>query len=214
MATSKTEVCNLALARIGKDQGIANFDTEQSKAARLCRQFYGLVVDELLGDYDWTFATAVVKLATPSGDPPIGWMYQYALPADCLSPVKVCDYSGARAWSRNAIVLGDATLAAPEIPFRVMRSSSAGRPVIVTDLPEAYLIYTARVEAVAEYSAQFVNALVWRLAAELAMPLAVEPNLAARAQQGFQLAISEAWNKDARAGVNDPTPDSPSVQVR
>lgn len=214
MALSKTEICNLALAKIGKEQGIANLDTEQSKAARICRQLYPIALDWLLGDFEWSFATSVVKLASPSGDVPIGWGYQYALPADCLSALKVCDYSGARTWSRSSISLGDQVLAVPDFPFRVMRSASAGTRVIVTDLPEAYLIYTARIETVTDYSAQFVQALTWLLASELAMPMAVEPGLADRARQGFGIALSEAKNKDARIGVDDPRPESPSVQVR
>lgn len=212
MALTKTQICNLALAHIGIDQGIANIDTEQSKAARLCRQFYPHLLDEILGDYEWTFATAAVKLATPTGDPPIGWSYQYAVPADCLSPIKVTDYSGARSWSRWSF---DQTMINwPDVPFRLMRSASAGTRVIVTDLPEAYLVYTARIENTAEMSAAFISMLAWRLAVELAMPMAVEPNLRSDARQGLEAARQLATNKDARDQVYDPTPDSPSVQVR
>lgn len=212
MAMSKTEICNLALAHIGIDQGIANLDTEQSKAARLCRQFYPHLLDELLGDYAWTFATQAVKLASPVGDPPIGWGYQYSVPSGCLSPTRVCDYAGARSWNRWSIE--NPAINWPEVPFRLMQSESAGHRVIVTDMPEAYLIYTARIENTAEMSAAFISLLAWRLAVELAMPMAVEPGLMQTAQQNYTAAFQLATNKDARDQSYDPAPDSPSVQVR
>ena len=212
MALSKTAICNLALAHIGIDQGIANLDTEQSKAARLCRQFYQHLLDEMLGDYAWTFACSAVKLATPIGDPPIGWGYQYSVPADCLSPIKVCDYTGARYWNRWSLEGTQSQY--PDIPFQRIRSESTGTVVIATDLPEAYLIYTARVDNIAEMSAAFISAFAWRLAVELAMPMSVEPSLMNAAQQNFAAALQLAHNKDARDQVYDPAQDSPSVQVR
>lgn len=212
MAMTKTQICNLALSRIGIDQGIANLDTEQSKAARLCRSLYPQLLDELLEDYGWTFASQAVKLATPVGDPPIGWGYQYSVPSDCLSPIRVCDYSGARSFNRWS--LEGSALAYPEVPFRLMQSASAGHRVLVTDLPEAYLIYTARIENTAEMSALFVSLLAWRLAVELAMPMAVEPGLLQTAQQNYGAALQLAQNKDARDQSYDPAPESVSVQVR
>lgn len=215
MAQSKTEICNLALARLGKDQFIGNIETEQSKPARLCRQFYPMALAELLEDYDWTFAQSVVQLAVPVGDPPPGWSFQYSLPADCLSPIRVCDESGARLWSWSWLNRGlNSTLQMPDIPFKKMRSASSGGVVIVTDMPDAFLIYTAQVDNSGDYSALFVSALAWRLAVELAMPMAVEPSLAKMASDALGSVLAMAWNKDARDQSFGALPDSPSVAIR
>ena len=216
MAMTKTQICNLALSRIGQDQFIGSLDTEQSKPARLCRLFYDLLLDEVLGDFDWSFAQSVVKLSQVAGDPPIGWAYQYALPGDCLTPMIVTDASGARRWSLYGD-LYDTTiqLAAPQIPFKTMRSESAGTLVLVTDLPDdAYLIYTARVNATNEWSASFTSTVAWRLAVELAMPMAIEPRLAQQAREAYSQNISVAVNKNARDEAQQPLPESPSISIR
>lgn len=215
MAQSKTQICNLALARIGQDQFIGNFETETSKAARLCRQFYPMVLDEMFEDYDWHFAESVIRMAVPTGEPPIGWGYQYSVPSDCLSPQIVCDANGARMWSlygRTCDLVGSFRM--PDVPFKKMRSASTGGVVIVTDMPDAYLVYTARVENTGDYSALFVSALAWRLAMELAMPMAAEPSLLRQASDAYGAAMQVAWNKDARDAVSEPIPDSPSVSIR
>jgi len=215
MAMTKTQICNLALARIGQDVFIGNVDTEQSKPARLCRLFYDLLLEEVLGDFEWSFTQSVVLLTPVDGDPPIGWQYQFALPSDCLTPTQVTDESGARYWSVY-IQNSDFSLTLNSLtpPFKTMRSASAGGVVLVTDLPDAYLIYQARSTETGDYSAAFTSALAWRLAVELSMPMTVEPKLAELARNAYSQNISIAVNKNSRDQIEAQQPDSPTITIR
>lgn len=82
MATSDTEICNRALARLGSKAKIANID-EKSNEAVHCKLFFDVLKKLILAKDAFGFST---KYRAPSdlGNPPSHYAYQYTWPSDCL----------------------------------------------------------------------------------------------------------------------------------
>jgi hypothetical protein len=80
--TSVEQLCNLALDRIGFPEYIGNID-EGTKQARACLNNYAETRDALLRSKDWPFALKQASGAS-AGSPPVGWLYSWTYPTDCL----------------------------------------------------------------------------------------------------------------------------------
>lgn len=214
MAASVVDICNMALARIGHSETIASLD-ERSKPAQACTLFYAAARDFVLRDGVWNFATRSVQLAEVSDASFPGWEYVYRYPTDCLAARQVTTSAGSRLrWYETDPTRSDRLLRwlPPRIPFEVS-SDEAGR-LILTDLEEAYLVYTASVTDTNLFDAMFVSALAWYLAVELVMPLAVDERRAARAERNYAIVLSQAEAANLNETQRDPAPESPSITAR
>jgi hypothetical protein len=190
-------ICNKALLRIGVNNPIAAI-TEASKEARACRTFYESSRDVALGEFHWPFAKRRKALAL-SGTAPEEWGYSYAYPEDCIAAREID--SGMRNLPEDQ-----------RIPFTV-EDAEAGK-LILTDEPEAVLIYTVRVEDPNRFSAPFEDALAWLLAAELAMPLSVKPELENGARERYRRAIVAAVGRAKNEEQPDAPPDAEAIRAR
>lgn len=178
-AISKTAICNLALARIGQDIQISDIEdnTENSKEARLCRLHYGPSLDKVLEDFPWNFSTRYVALAEVDVAPPPGWQYVYQYPTDALTIRKLLTEAGDRlpfdsgcyGWPQDQFCAYLNNL--PKVPYQIIANAALDGRLIVTDLPEAYCVYTARVDSPQGYPSGFAKALWTYLASELCMPM-------------------------------------------
>jgi hypothetical protein len=169
MATSTTDIANLALTKLGASPILALSDP--GKAARTINGIFDAVRDAELRERPWKFAMARAELPALSDPPAFGYQRQFPLPADCLRLVQVGEGFGA---------FGLADYQGPDnAPYQV----DGG--VILTDLPAPLKVrYVKRVTDVSRYDAGFTQALACRLAAEAAESLTQSP-------QKRQLAMSE-----------------------
>lgn len=191
MASSEVAICNMALGRVGQSIFIDSL-TENTQAADVCSIFYESCRDATLADGHWNFATSRVALAD-LGTPPTNWLYRYALPTDCLS-------------TQYLVVPGSRIpLSKDRIKFEVSEEDDVR--VLYTDQEEAELVYTKRQENPNMFSPQFVSALAWLLASEIAMPLAAAPALADKAYKMYLNGISQAQAASLREGQSDVEPD-------
>lgn len=174
MSTSEVSMCNMALSRVG-GRPIASL-TEESTEALHCRTFYDQVRDETLRAHRWSFATRREALAE-LGDAPTGWAYRYAAPVDCLLA--------------REIVRPHTSM--PAIRYRLENDVTAGR-VLLTDQPQATLLYTARITDPALFDVSFVGALTWALAAAVALPIGATETMQRNAQQmaAYMLGLAQA----------------------
>ncbi|MBT0394843.1 hypothetical protein ISO77_04720 [Morganella morganii subsp. morganii] len=175
---SEIEICNIALSRIGNSRSI-NSMTEASKEANQCNLHYEQCRDAVLSDFPWNFAVKRVALADTNNPPP-EWKYAYRYPTDCMKAI--------------AIIRPGEKYHRPDtaIHFQVGADEAGTGKLIYTDQPEAWLQYTARVTDVNMYDALFKDALAWRLAAELARPLASNAGIGNEALQLYQMTIAGA----------------------
>lgn len=100
--TSKTDVCNNALAAIGTRSSISDIN-ENSAEAAACRLQYDSTLRQLLRAAHWSFAGRAANLAllkampgtpentaawdgvwNPATMPPPPWLYSYGYPEDCI----------------------------------------------------------------------------------------------------------------------------------
>lgn len=102
MASSKTEIVNIALAHLGVGSEISNLDTDQSTEANAMRRFYESAKDEVLRDLNWPFTTVFASLALVEEDPTDEWSYSYRYPSDALKIRRVL--SGLRNDTRQSRV--------------------------------------------------------------------------------------------------------------
>ncbi|MEO4014818.1 hypothetical protein [Pseudomonas rossensis] len=196
---SDIEICNVALSRVAHSQSIVSF-TEKSKAAELCAVFYAQLRDLVLAEFPWPFAESTVVLADIGGAAP-GWAYRYRYPADCLK-VREIIQPGQR-WSLGVDL---------QIPFKV--GYDVGGRVIHTDQPEAGVRFTYRVADSTFFDPLFADALSWRLAMDLALPLSSKTDLQQFATQQYGLALTKAQGSAFEESQDDPEPESEFVSVR
>ena len=195
---SIVQICNVALSRIGNNQFIDSID-EDSKQAELCALHYPMSVQQVLADGDWAFAEGRVVLAL-SGTPPTNWEYRYAYPNDCLK-------------ARRIAVPGmEIVPLAQRITFKVINSGSG--KAIVTNWPEAELIYTLDVTDTTLFPPLFVSALAWRLAAELAMGLQARPENYQAAIRNYEAEVSRAQAVSYEESEEGEMPDSEFIRAR
>lgn len=209
-ATAEAGVCNLALTAIGNTAFVDDLD-EDSTEAKVAKEIFAFSRDVVLERFEWRFAARRATLALDagavSGLARNGWLYVYALPADCIAPRRIT-VDGIR--NPNA---------ENRIPFAIEASASvAGGPVdarvLLTDQAEAELQYTSRVETVALWSPLFVDALKWNLAAQFALGIQKKPAVAQAMTAQFERAIGQAFAAQLNQGREDRPPDSEFISVR
>jgi hypothetical protein len=183
------DICNLALARLGCRFNVASL-TEDSAEGRACALIYSVARDAALRRHDWSFATTRLAL-TDLGTPPDDWSYRYALPADCLKVRQLLLPPGAK-----------------PSPFEV-----AGRE-LYSNLAEATLIYTKRVTDATLYDPGFIELLILKLAAELAIVLRLDPELLRRYEALAAKWLPEAGAQDANEAAGLGSWDAPWITAR
>lgn len=182
MATSSTEICNLALSLIG-DSRIDSINGTDDRS-QVCKLWYTKKRRELLStpETDWIFARARAEL-TAGDTPDFGWSYSYAKPADYL---RLRRHTGDEIYYTNASILyttGDAA----SYPFTIEGD------YILTNKDECYILYIKDITDVSKFPPLFEAALYTGIAAVLATRLAVNPKQQAELLRLYlQVALPDA----------------------
>lgn len=176
---NKIQICNIALARIG----VAPIETmdEASEAARACSQYYDFVRRNVLRKFPWTFATRRVTLAQLNTQPP-DYKYAYRYPTDALALRKMYNEHYCKLPEKNE--------------YKII--SDTGGRVIYTNVKAANIEYTADVQDVTLFDDEFIEALGWKLAAEIAFMLTGNMNIAQTCVQAYNAYFTEAAADNAQ----------------
>ena len=137
---SETTISNAALVALG-ERRITSLE-DNSKNAKLLKERFPEVRDDLLRSYTWSFATKRARLATVKA-PLWGFDNAYQLPNDCLRLI-ACNNPA-------------------EEQYRV-----EGRQVVTDIGPELEIEYTSAVTDVSQMDVLFREALAAKLALDLA----------------------------------------------
>lgn len=176
-------ICNLALGRAKVATRIESLE-ESSAEARACRSVYSGARDRLLAAYPWPWVRASQALALLDVTP-TNWAYAYALPADYLQPLELDN--GLRASRPDQ-----------RLEYEIV-AGEAG-PELHTDQPDAVLRYVRASSDPGLWSPAFRDALAWAVAADLALVLAKDEQLAAFCQRAAQIEASRAAAHAANTG--------------
>lgn len=191
---SDVTICNLALSHLGDDR--INDLNDPTRQGRACKLHYAAARDAVLRDHPWNFATSREYLALLSGVTPVGWSYAYAYPSECLFAREI--------WQ-------DTPQLEPT-PFAVMRIGS--QRVVATNEADAALEYTALVSDPTQFDALFIDALGYKLAAELAMPLTRSVPITQAMLSLYMSRMAQATTIDSREGRKDPDHPNGFIQAR
>lgn len=205
MAATDVEIANLALDNLGVTQKLDAL-TDTTKEGQAANRWYTQSRDMTLLELPWRFAkrysTALTEITNESNTE---WDRIYTLPADLLAMRRIV--------SGNRIEGYD-----DKIPYDLMLNAAGTTVVLVTDFYDTdngtKVEYTARISDPTKFPAHFVEALAWKLAASLIMPLALKPDLTVIAQKAYVGAINHAWQLERPMFSPDPPPESEFIRVR
>lgn len=157
MITDEVSIYNLALNAVGTRSNVA-LPSEKSREAEVCRLWFGPVRDRVLRAAPWASTRAWQRLALlkerdsdeawVATDPEPGFLFAYGVPSDMLAPRFLAGYQ------------------------RFSMSSYPGNKLaIMTNVEDALLTYTRRQEVIGLWDTALQMAIVYALAAHIAMPL-------------------------------------------
>lgn len=202
---------NIALSHLGASKQVAVLATENTKEAVLARLHLNGVVDGVLRDFPWPFATRYANLVLVAGTATVpavpDWQYSYRLPALCVMGRRIVPQQGqGRAFDPKPI------------PFRI--GSDATGPLLYSNEPATTLVpltleYTTRpVCPLSSGDANFKIAVEWRLASALAMPLARDNKMQAYCFARYVDALARATGPAAREQQQEPPGDADWIAGR
>lgn len=199
---SVTEICNLALTHIGQGAGISDIETEQSDAADACRTVFKIARNVTLRQFKWPFANQPgVALGLVETAPNDEWAYSYRYPSDAEKVLRI--WSGIRNDTRQS-----------RAPYKIVNNSDG--KLIYTDVVNAVMEYTVRVDDVSLWPSDFCMALSYKIAYLIA-PRLTGGDPFKLGQNAFQMFNTEITNAKA-AALNEEQaeedPDSEFIRTR
>jgi hypothetical protein len=195
MSTTEVELCNLALFRVRANE-IGDLN-EQSVNAEKCRVFYPQARDTVLAEAPWGFAKTTRALSLKSEEPE-QWQYLYDHPNDCVTALYIIPPGATGIVAQSGVTLTNVDV--EHIPFEIMLDSSDSKS-IATNYKDAKLAYIKYVTDVKLFTPAFEEAVIWKLAHDLAIPLGGDSGKkyrddAARAYQSvIEKAKAQAFNQ-------------------
>ena len=148
--TTRTQICKQAIMRLG------SLESLKSQPMVFANSFYDHTLEELLSDVPWAFAKKQVTLVVNATNPSSGYAKRYTLPADFIQIIRVNNIDTTENFGQWEIVGG-------------FLHTDIGAPIIVD--------YTSIVTDVTLFPAPFIEALICRLAAKIALPLTTDGNI-------------------------------------
>lgn len=178
--SSKVEICNLALLRVGHNS-ISSFEDDSSLQAKTCRLTYEQSKSYLLSQYSWTFAIASKNLNKLDEPEAIReYRYRYALPEGFLRLVGVYG-----AFDKKIIALGDT-----KKPY-VLEGQC-----LLTDIETCKIKYVYDVDTVSMFSPMFIDCFVLDLAMRLTKVFNDSSTYLQQLQAEFMTMIAKAKVSD------------------
>lgn len=173
MPVTQVSIANSALIKVGADT-ISSI-TEDVKRARLVRALWDQIRDEVMAAHPWNFAIKRVTLVPTSTTPEFEYDFEFDKPNDCLRILDE-EYS-----DTDYVVEGTKILSSePSLNFR----------------------YVYRNTDESSWSPGFGESMAWRLAREMAYPLAQSTQLLQLCDSQYRASLAEARYLDGAEGVN------------
>lgn len=157
---SETEICNMALGRIGSKRINDFTDTNEGNNEIIqCRLHYEQTRDALLRSHWWRFARTRVQLSANTTAPDFEYSTAFDLPNDFLR-------EWLPPWEDNS-----------EISGRTRNSYSLEGKQLLSNETTMRLRYVKKVTDVTEFDPLFVEVLILQLALKMVLPLSQDKSL-------------------------------------
>jgi len=176
---SEVSICNQALGWLGANL-ITSFN-DQTKESNICEANYAPIRDTVLEETSWSFAIKRVELAKLA-NAQIGFGNAFQLPDDLITVIRA--YKDERMSDRDVLdyVVEDGK--------------------ILTDNGAVFLKYVFKQTDTARFSPNFAQALAYRIAADLAVPLTTSAALQKQYLGLYQLRLIDASATDGQQSRN------------
>jgi len=185
---SKTEIANAALIEVGASV-ITDLDSDTTTQGDVVRRWYTHTRDAMLRHYTWNFALARQSLSQDVTGPDFEFTYSYSLPTNpyCLRALEM--YNSTSEWKVE------------------------GRKLL-TDDATVNLKYISRVSNPVEFDDLFTDAFVFKLAANIAIPIKRDNALAAKLLETAEFKLQTARTHDSQEGTFNVMRNNVLVGVR
>ena len=182
---SKVQIFNIVLNILGVSSSLENPNSTDNKAV-LLNNYYELARDYVLKDFDWNFASIFRTLALNAEVESYGqFRYCYDYPNDCIC-------------ARDIFQDGNYQMQ----PFSISALPNSNK-VILTDIPNATLRYTKRIENEQFFTCEFSMALAYYLASLVAGVLVGSIQKGELAYEKYLKFLSRARLLNAREGLDE-----------
>jgi len=193
LATSDTQIINLALIRVGA--ATIGSLTDQSREAEIAKKIYDPLRRELLESHLWNFALTRKTLGKLANGPDFGFEFYYAISSDVL---RIIEFNGGESGTVGA---GRPTVGIDLIPlWKVEYDPSTDTRVIATNDSKAEILYVHDIKDVTQYKPTFLEAFASRLAVEFSYVFTNSVNLTDSLQTRFEKKLALARSFDAQEG--------------
>ena len=142
--TTQADIVRLAILKTGTADGYK----PSGQPAILGNSFYDQSLEELLSEFDWSFARTSASIAADAANPVTGYAKRYALPAGALTVLRVNEIDASENFSVWEVVGG-------------FIHTEAASPILAE--------FTTTITDVAKFPAIFIDLLVNKIAMRLAM---------------------------------------------
>jgi hypothetical protein len=178
---SDTQICNLALLRLGA-ASITSL-TDNTPEAKLCNILFDDMVDEVIMEGSWSSTIKRVALVKTTNTPAYGFTDEFQLPTSpfCL---KVLEINEATTGTYDFRIEGDKLLA---------------------NVSTVSIKYVARLTNTGEFDPMLKRAIVSRLAAELAYPITGSQSVTKDMFALYKQHVQEGLAIDGTQGSGDQT---------
>lgn len=163
----KTDICNLALSKLGNKGSVENIDTPEKPLEIIFSKWYEVAKEMALKTIKPNFAISRRYLALSSVDPEFGYSNQYRYPSDCLA------------------VLGIGNINDKENNFSIESGTDENLYIITNsyDGESLPLRFIRNVSDVTRFSIEFVEEFSWFLAYLTNMEITQDPQKQAFLEQ-------------------------------
>lgn len=202
MAISVVDICNLALTHIGEKGNVSSVNpTDGSTMGDACSTFYPISLATILDRHPWNFASKRATLAELPDEDASPYLHAFALPNDCRRVLKLeplpADWdclSLPFAWDNTVRFME-----AYESLYEVVVGTSG--QVLLSNAENVRIKYIVNDPKPSTFSAPFIDALAWHLAAQLVGQTVREDtsfNMVGYCLRMYETAFAQAAQADSR----------------
>lgn len=172
---SDTEIANAALIEVGANT-ITDLTSDTTTHGDIVRRWYAHTKDSMMRQYTWNFTLARQSLSKDVTGPDFEFTNSFSLPTDpyCLRALEM--YNSVSEWKVE------------------------GRKLL-TDDASVNLKYISRVANVVDFDDLFTDALIFKIAANIAMPIKRDKSLADNLFNIAELKTQAARTHDSQEGT-------------
>lgn len=208
-ALSDLQIANMALGDLGITDPLLALTGTRAEVTWVNTHLESAKTEVLKASH-WSFAKtrlALTDITATLVEAPVDWEYAYTYPADCATPIRIWngypepEPAGMRVPYEVGVALVDSD---PDVPTQI----------ILTDEDDAELVYITTAFVTAMQPLAFQKAIAALLAAEIAISITKNPQMAQAMRGLYSLRLQQAIADDKNERQVHSAPESRFIRAR